>query len=139
MAVSIDFDSSHLLFPAIVTALLLCLLLALIFRHHRSKASESAPEPAPQQTLKKPVDKVRLLGTLILTLIYFVSMERIGLLFPNIGLGFLLSSIPFVLLLSLLYMHDRTRKRVLVAVINAVLCPLAVWAILSVLFNISLP
>ncbi|WP_146586058.1 tripartite tricarboxylate transporter TctB family protein [Puniceibacterium confluentis] len=133
--VTVDFDRSHLIFPILVSAVL-AVLGAVILATRRAEigAALAATPRWPAGT-----DRMRLFGTVVLVIIYFLAMERIGRAIPNRGFGFLFASAPFVLAISLLYMHGLSRRRVIIAVLNAVIAPLVVWFILSSLFNISLP
>ncbi len=133
--VTVDFDRSHLIFPILVSVVLAILgSVILVTRRADIGAALAATPRWPAGT-----DKARLFGTVALTIIYFLAMERIGKAIPNRGFGFLFASMPFVLAISLLYMHGLPRRRVIIAVLNAVIAPLVVWFILSNLFNISLP
>lgn len=137
--VSIDFNESHTFFPTIIFWLLLILLaaIAIVFgipllrdvRNGKRKLSFFAENS----------DKLRLFGTLLLSVVYFIAMDAVGALFPNMGFGFLFMSVPFMFFLSLLYVHDVGRKKLLIIGINSLLAPGAAWYILGNLFNISLP
>jgi hypothetical protein len=85
------------------------------------------------------VDKLRFVGTLVLTIAYFLLMDYVGAFFPTQGLGFLFVTIPFIFLLSLLYMHEVGRKKILAISLNALIAPALAWYVLAQLFNISLP
>ncbi|KEA63950.1 hypothetical protein ADIMK_1878 [Marinobacterium lacunae] len=76
---------------------------------------------------------------MVLVIVYFWSMDAVGQFFPNTGMGFLLTSIPFMLLLSLLYVHSLTRRVLLGIGLNSIIAPLAAWYVLGQLFAISLP
>lgn len=133
--VSIDFDTSHVIFPIIVASILAVLLIMIIISNHKAMLHGLAAS----RGWTERVDNARLFGTIILVAIYFWSMEQVGLLFPNQGLGFLFSTIVFVFVVSLLYMHERPSRKIIIAALNAIITPLCVWFILSNLFNISLP
>ncbi len=133
--VTVDFDRSHLIFPILVSVVLVLLGSAILLtRRADITAALSATPRWPYG-----IDKKRFFGTIVLVIVYFLAMERIGRAIPNQGFGFLFASIPFVLAISLLYMHGFPRRRVVIATLNAVIAPLVVWFILSTLFNISLP
>ncbi|MCP4404011.1 MAG: tripartite tricarboxylate transporter [bacterium] len=137
--VSIDFSESHTFFPTIILWLLLILLAAIVivfgiplFRDVRSGKRRLA-------FFAENFDRLRLFGTLLLTVVYFIAMDAFGRLFPNMGFGFLFMSMPFMFFLSLLYAHDVDRKKLLIIGVNSLLAPGAAWYILGNLFNISLP
>lgn len=85
------------------------------------------------------MDGVRFFGTLALITAYFYLMAVVGNMFPYTGYGFLFVSMGFVLLMSLLYMHEWTRKTVTTAVITAIVAPSLAWFVLAQLFKITLP
>ena len=84
-------------------------------------------------------DLLRFFGTIVLTIIYFLFMDHVGAYFPNTGLGFLFTSVVFIFVLSLLYVHGLNRHKMLVLSLNALISPSAAWFVLAHLFNISLP
>lgn len=139
LSVSIDFETSHLFFPRIVHWLLVCLfLLILAFRVMPFLAAVKRGDRA-LPIVGESMDGFRFFGTLALIVAYFYLMAVVGDLFPYTGYGFLFVSIAFVFLMSLLYMHDRTRKNLAIGAINAVIAPSLAWFVLAKLFNITLP
>lgn len=138
-AVAIDFDKSHMFFPTIIMYVLLMLLLLIIllygipFIRSVLKGKKKIAFSAEQ------FDKLRFFGTILLTIGYFLSMEYVGRLFPNMGYGFLLMSMPFMLLLSLLYVHNLNLKKFIVIGVNALAAPSIAWYVLANMFNITLP
>lgn len=137
--VSIVFEQSHLFFPRIIQWLLLIQLLLIAvfvgrpFLREVSAGTKSLPFTAGH------FDRLRFFGTIVLTILYFVSMQYVGEFFPNTGLGFLIMSIPYMFLLSLLYLHHRDRRHLVVITINAVVAPVIAWYVLARLFAITLP
>jgi len=137
--VAIDFDHSHLFFPKIVTWFLLLQLVVIFFvygipyirdvRHGRRASPFSGIQ----------WDNLRFFGTIVLTIIYFLSMDFVGEYFPNTGLGFLFTSMAFIFVLSHLYVHGLDRRKMLVLSLNALISPSVAWFVLARLFNISLP
>nr|WP_321526567.1 tripartite tricarboxylate transporter TctB family protein [uncultured Cohaesibacter sp.] len=137
--VSIDFSQSHLLFPHIIhwILLILAVLIALtsgpkLLRQMREKKKDDKQTGAP-------TDWVRLLGTLVLTIIYFSLMETVGDLFPNTGFGFLFTSIPFMFLLSVLFVHQPGRREFVTITLSSIISPAVAWYVLAQMFNITLP
>ncbi|WP_029915821.1 tripartite tricarboxylate transporter TctB family protein [Pelobacter seleniigenes] len=137
--VSVDFSTSHLLFPKLVIYFLLFLLMLIFIIYGIPKLKRIIKGEENFKFSMQHIDKFRFFGTILLTVVYFVLMDYVGQFFPNTGMGFLLISIPFILLLSLLYSHQITKSRLLVIVLNAVLAPCIAWYVLEQLFNISLP
>jgi len=123
-AVSIDFEQSHLVFPTIIAIIVALLGLAILIRDRRQILQARKSWAA----LFGSMDKIRFVGTLALTLIYFGLMVPVGSIWPNTGMGFLICSIPYVFCIGVLYLHDRTLKAALpIAVLSATAPPLTWW------------
>ncbi len=137
--VAIDFNQSQLFFPRIVLWVMV-VLLALIFLVYGIPYLRAVAkgEKKPSFSMRH-MDKLRFFGTLVLTIVYFLLMDYVGEFFPNMGLGFLFMSIPFMFLLSMLYVHNLDRKKFLAITLNALISPTLAWYILANLFNITLP
>jgi hypothetical protein len=139
LKVKINFAESHTFFPTIVFWVLLFLLL-LIFLFNGIpylRGLRSGKRKLGFSLVR--VDKLRFVGTLVLTIAYFLLMDYVGAFFPNQGLGFLFVTIPVIFLLSLLYMHEVARTKILAISLNALIAPALAWYVLAQLFNISLP
>lgn len=139
LSISIDFETSHLFFPTIIHWVLALLFIAVL-------VTKTAPflvaVKRGERTLPiigEHMDGVRFFGTLALITAYFYLMAVVGNMFPYTGYGFLFVSMGFVLLMSLLYMHEWTRKTVTTAVITAIVAPSLAWFVLAQLFKITLP
>lgn len=137
--VSINFKESHTFFPTIVQWILLILLAVIIIVIAVPRIRDIRSGKRKVSFFTAGFDKTRFLGTILLTVIYFLAMDFVGSYFPNMGLGFLLMSIPFMIALSLLYSHDIDRKKLLWIGLNSVISPGVAWYVLGHLFNISLP
>ena len=137
--VTIDFDQSHLFFPKLVTWFLLLQLVVilLVYGIPYIRDVRSGKRASPFSGVK--YDFLRFFGTIVLTIIYFLSMDYVGEYFPNTGLGFLFTSVVFIFVLSLLYVHGLNRHKWLVLSLNALIAPSVAWFVLARLFNISLP
>lgn len=133
--VTIDFERSHLLFPIIITIILVLLGLAILIRDRARIAGSGAYW---QETIAN-LDKLRFFGTIALTLVYFLLMVPIGRIWPNTGMGFLICSIPYVFLTGLLFMHERTLRKIIPVVLTAVIAPTFVWWLFTHPFFLSLP
>ena len=137
--VSIDFDRSHLFFPTIILWLLAILLAAIIVTSGIPLLRDVKSGKRKLSFFAENLDKFRLFGSLLLLLIYFIAMDAVGRLFPNMGFGFLFMSIPFMFCTSLLYVHDINRKKLILISLNSIVAPGVAWYVLGNLFNISLP
>ncbi|TDX21440.1 tripartite tricarboxylate transporter TctB family protein [Modicisalibacter xianhensis] len=137
--VSIAFEESHLFFPRIVSWVLVGLLAIILLS--KSKKVAPALRRAGQAVMhgSDGFDRKRFFGTILLIIIYFYMMAVVGGVFPNTGYGFLFVSIPFIFLLALLYVDEKTKKNVLVIALTSVVAPALAWYVLSELFRITLP
>ncbi len=133
--VTIDFQSSHLIFPSIIGISLLLLGLAIIATRWRSIAGAGA---FWSQTLRD-MDKARFFGGIGLTLVYFLLMLPVGDLWPNTGMGFLLCSVPYLALIGYLFLHERRGANLVALAIVSVIAPLLIWWIFSQVFFLTLP
>ena len=84
-------------------------------------------------------DKFKFYGTLVLIAVYFKGMEFVGGLFPNMGYGFLICSILFMFVISLLFTGRPTRRKFIALALNSVVTPTMAWFVFGFLFNITLP
>lgn len=133
--VTIDFETSHLVFPTIIGIVLAILGVAILVTHRHEMAGAGVYW---RRTFGR-MDKVRFLGTIALTILYFSMMVPVGNVWPNTGLGFLICSIPFVLLTGLLFLHERGMRQVLPVLVTAVVAPTLVWWLFTDLFFLTLP
>lgn len=133
--VTIDFQTSHLVFPTLIGAILLALGTAILITRRQAIAGAGQYW---SQTLAA-MDKPRFFGTIALTLVYFLLMVPVGDIWPNTGMGFLICSIPFVALSGLLYLQERTKSAVTVLAVIAVAAPLLVWWVFAHVFFLTLP
>lgn len=139
LSVSIDFETSHLFFPTIIHWILAGLFAVILVTRLVPFLAAVRRGERTLPILGESMDGVRFFGTLALIVAYFYLMAVVGNLFPYTGYGFLFVSIPFVFFMSLLYMHEKTKKTLIIAAINAVVAPSLVWFILAKLFAITLP
>ncbi len=139
LSVKIDFAQSHEFFPTIVLwTLAILLVLIFIFNGIPYLRSYFNKERTISLSLEH-IDKIRLPGTLILTVVYFILMDYIGAFFPNMGYGFWFVSIPFIFLVSILYVHNINRKKLVAITLNAIIAPSIAWFLLAKMFSITLP
>ncbi|PRY76620.1 tripartite tricarboxylate transporter TctB family protein [Yoonia maritima] len=133
--VSIDFEQSHLVFPRLIAVVLAILLIAIIIRDHK-RILNALPY---WKGVFQNMDKMRFLGALGVTLLYFSLMVPVGNIWPNTGSGFLICSIPFVLIIGLLFMHERPMRSVISLSIVSVVGPVSVWWLFTYPFFLTLP
>ncbi|MEJ8475359.1 tripartite tricarboxylate transporter TctB family protein [Roseibium algae] len=133
--VTINFETSHLLFPSLIAAVLGLLGLAILIRDRRRIAGSVRY----WGDVLSRMDKMRFLGTITLTLIYFSLMVPVGNIWPNTGMGFLICSVPFVFLVGLLLMHDRAPRSLIPMVLTALIGPTFVWWLFTYPLFLTLP
>lgn len=138
-SVTIQFDQSHLFFPRIIHWVLLIQLVLIAVFVLRPYLREVSAGTKSLPFTHGHFDSFRFFGTLVLTVLYFLSMDYVGEFFPNTGLGFLIMSIPYMFLLSLLYVHHRDGRHLFRIALNSVLAPIVAWYVLARLFSITLP
>ncbi|MTI18035.1 tripartite tricarboxylate transporter [Rhodobacteraceae bacterium RKSG542] len=138
-SIVIDFDTSHLFFPTLILWLLGLLGLAILIQKGPAFYRAVASGEKKLRFFEPDADKVRLFGTLGLMVVYFIGMDYVGRLFPNMGYGFWLVSIPFLFGLSCLYAHELDKRKLLYITLNALVAPTFAWFVLSELFNVTLP
>ncbi|MDQ7727746.1 tripartite tricarboxylate transporter TctB family protein [Halomonas sp. SpR8] len=139
LSVSIDFETSHLFFPKVINWLMAGLFVLILVT---KVAPFMAAVKRGERTLPivgEARDNFRFFGTLALIAAYFYLMAVVGNMFPYTGYGFLIVSIVFLFLMSLLYLHDWRKKTITILVINAIVAPSLAWFILAKLFTITLP
>ncbi|MBE3638316.1 tripartite tricarboxylate transporter TctB family protein [Mangrovicoccus algicola] len=133
--VTINFDTSHLIFPTLIGCILGLLGLAIAIRDRRAIAASGAH----WRDILGRMDKPRFFGTLALTIAYFSAMVPVGDIWPNTGMGFLLCSIPLVAGSGLLFMRERSLRKAVPLMIVAVAAPVLVWWLFTDLFFLTLP
>lgn len=139
LSVSIDFETSHLFFPRIIHWIMAVLFaIILMMKVIPFLAAVKRGERA-LPIVGESMDGFRFFGTLALIVAYFYLMAVVGNMFPYTGYGFLFVSMPFVFFMSLMYMHEWTKRAVVIVLINAIVAPSLVWFILAKLFGITLP
>lgn len=139
LKVQIDFDRSHLLFPTIIEWVLAALALAIIATRGRQWLASWRGCSLGARMQGWQIDKRRLFGCLILTPMYFAAMEPVGSIYPNVGVGFLLTSWVYGFALSWLFVHDNNRRKTVLMALNALIVPTLVWLVFAHLFRITLP
>lgn len=139
LRVTIDFDQSHLFFPRIMTWVLVGLVLLAVGARHREFARNWGGMCRNCASAAKGFDVKRFGATIALLVVYAVAMDRLSDVWPNTGLSFLVCSMAFTAAMSLLYVHDPDRKKLVAIGLAAVLAPLVVWYALAKLFFLTLP
>ena len=123
------------MFPRLVAIVFLMLGLVIAIRDRRRLlASGKYWRKALAQ-----MDKLRFLGSLALTVVYFSLMVPVGDFWPNTGLGFLICSLPYVFITGWIFAHDRSGRALLPLAVISVIGPVLVWWLFTELFFLTLP
>lgn len=133
--VSIDFGTSHLVFPILIGTVLALLGLAILITRRRATM---AAGPYWVGVMAR-TDKARFFGTIALTIVYFIAMVPVGNVWPNTGLGFLICSVPYVFLTGLLFLHTRGWRDIWPVAVMAAVAPTLTWWLFTELFFLTLP
>lgn len=125
-------SQSHNIFPTIVFYILILLLLIMLIQAMMKAKKENKPllNFKGKKFFVENPDKVKLFGTLILLIVYVVSMKLIG---------FIPSSIISLTLFNLLYAAKRDKKEIRNSIGISVIETMLIWVIFGYMFNITLP
>ena len=137
--VHVEFSQSHLLFPTIIEWVLAVLLLVIALVHGPELLAQWRDGGLKERGTQWQVDKRRLFGSVILTAVYFAAMEPVGHIYPNSGIGFLLTSVVYGFALSWLFVHDNNRRKTMLMALSSVITPTIVWFVFAHVFRITLP
>jgi Tripartite tricarboxylate transporter TctB family len=133
--VTVNFETSHLIFPTLVAVILTILGVAILITNRRQIAGAGTY----WSDVLSSMDRIRFFGTIVLTVVYFSLMVPVGDIWPNTGLGFLICSIPYVFLTGVLFLHHRSPRDLLPVAVMAVVAPTLVWWLFTDLFFLTLP
>lgn len=137
--VHVAFDQSHLFFPAIVQWVLAVLLLAIAIVHGPELLAQWRGGALKDRLANWQVDRKRLVGSVVLTAVYFAAMEPVGQIHPNSGVGFLITSVVYGIALSWLFVHDLDRRKMVLIGLSSLITPALVWYVFAHVFRITLP
>jgi hypothetical protein len=133
--VTVNFETSHLIFPILIAVVLAMLGIAILV----TKRREIAGAGTYWRGVFSSMDRFRFFGAIVLTVIYFLLMVPVGSIWPNTGLGFLICSIPYVFLTGALFLHHRGLRDLIPVAVTAIVAPTLVWWLFTDLFFLTLP
>ena len=110
------FEKSHWFFPVIVLGLLTLILVFLSARYFYSGGRVCKPV---SQVAYGAIEWIRLFGVVVLLVAYFYLMRFVGDQFPNMGVGFLVASIPALWVFSLFYIPNFSKRTLFFVSINS--------------------
>ena len=143
--VTYRFSTSHWLFPPIIIGILVLLLVIMLIIRVVVCVKQKKHFFPKMDTpfLEKGWDKLKLLGTVVLFVLYIFAMQLIG---------FLPASILMMLLYSFLYSGFGTEKTenggsskaviirsILISLANSVIASVVVWFLFARVFRVMLP
>lgn len=125
-------SQSHTIFPKIVFYILILLLLIMLIQAMMKAKKENKPllNFKDKKFFVENPDKVKLFGTLVLLIVYVVSMKLIG---------FIPSSIISLTLFNLLYAAKRDKKEIRNSIGISIIETMLIWVVFGYMFNITLP
>lgn len=131
LRLNVDFSDYHLVFPVVIGVLLAVLLVIIGLRWTVRRVRYGPVSPEQRfRFFQQGFDWKKLFGAIACIVAY------VALLNP---LGFLLSSILFVVAVSVVF-RPTTSARGLIGIGASALCtPLAIWLVFGQLFDITLP
>lgn len=142
LSIAIDFETSHLFFPRIMIGIIILLLLIIGIQNLVKKIRDGSLKESIKSFhfFEENYDKLKLYGSIVSVAVYFFLMDFIGRFFPNQGLGFLITSIPFMFFMSFLLVGKAQFKNNRIAILASSLAtPLFAWILFAKIFYITLP
>lgn len=125
-------SQSQSVFPKIVFYILIFLLVIMLVQAVMKAKKENRPlfNFKDKKFFVENPDKVKLFGTLILLIVYVVSMKLIG---------FIPSSILSLTLFNLLYAAKRDKREIRNSIGISIVETMLIWVVFGYMFNITLP
>ncbi|WP_138418058.1 tripartite tricarboxylate transporter TctB family protein [Aquibacillus sediminis] len=127
--IEMSYSTYHLVFPRIIMFILIVMGSFLLIRT-LVKKSKDRENSAPFKFFTNHYDRVKFYGTIILLTTYAAVLQHIG---------FVLTSIIFMILLTLLFIGNLRKKSILVSITNGLTTTIVVWYVFGQLFDITLP
>ncbi|MBM4761044.1 tripartite tricarboxylate transporter TctB family protein [Bacillus sp. B15-48] len=128
--INLQYDEYHVIFPRIILTILIILLLMMFVKFLYKFIKEKKQVNFRFKFFGDNFDKFKFFGTAGLLIVYVLMLEIIG---------FIISSIGFMFLLTVLLRGDFKRNTLMISVINSVTTSVIVWFFFGYLFDITLP
>lgn len=130
--VKIVYSESHQILPKIIFVILIILAVVILFQSIMVAKKENRPfmDLKNKKFFIYHFDKIKLIGTVVLLLLYITSMNL---------LGFIVSSIIFISLFNMLYTAKKEPKSIIISIGISIVETLLIWFIFGYIFNITLP
>jgi hypothetical protein len=125
--IEMTYSEYHLLFPRITISLLIIIGALLLITNLIKKVKAG---DGRFRFFSKNYDKRKLYGTVILLVLYGVTLDI---------LGFILSTVIFVILSTLLYIGNLQKKSLIISITSSIATTFVFWYVFGQLFDITLP
>lgn len=126
--IDLSYSNYHLIFPRIIITILIILGVFLLITNLKRIRKEVGKFQFKFFT--ENYDKVKFYGTIILLILYGATLEVIG---------FVPTTIIFMVLITLLYIGNIRKKSIVVSLSNSLATTIVIWYVFGQLFDITLP
>ncbi|MFC4557820.1 tripartite tricarboxylate transporter TctB family protein [Virgibacillus kekensis] len=124
------YSTYHLIFPRIIISILITLGIILLITNLYKRLKAGKLSDWQFKFFSKNYDKLKFYGSIALLIVYTLALQWIG---------FILASIVFMILITLLYIGNVKKKSIIVSITNSLTTTIVVWYIFGRLFDITLP
>ena len=129
--IKVVFSTSHWIMPKIIICVLIVLGAIIIITEGLARKKRNEPFFGHKvKIFIDNYDKVKFWGSLILFILFILSMDIIG---------FLPASLIFVFLFNVLFCATKERKSIITSAAISIVTSVAIWYIFGVIFNVTLP
>ncbi len=130
LTIEIKFSESHLFFPRVTLIILLILGSAIIIKNLIKRYKEGRLAEFKFKFFADNYDKVKFYGTIMALFGYIFLLEK---------LGFMLATIIFMFLTTVLFYGDLKPRTLAISAANSIVTSFVVWFVFAYLINITLP
>lgn len=130
--IKIVHSQSHLVFPTIVIGILIILLIIIIIQAVMKAKKQNKPflDIKNKKFFVENYDKLKLWGSILLFVLYILSLELIGFLF---------ASILFITLFNVLFAGTTKKRSLIGSIVISSVASFTLWFLFGYVFNITLP
>lgn len=130
LTVELTFSEYHKIFPRIIITILLVLGAMIVLRYIYKHIKNGSSKKRDFSFFIADYDKTKLFGSAILLFFYPFLME---------WLGFLISTILFMFVITLLFIGKIQKTALFTSLTNALATTFVIWYVFGQLFDITLP
>lgn len=130
--VKIVYSQSHTVFPKIIFVILIIFAVILLIQSlmKAKKENRSFLDFKGKKFFIEKYDKLKFYGTIVLLILYILSLNL---------LGFLPASIIFISLFNIMYAGKKEPKSIAISIGISIIESLLIWFIFGYLFEVTLP